>query len=588
MSWYSDYETGAGYARARTDRALKLKREEEDRVYQAEIRKNQLQKLKEAQEQADLIKAKQTDQFNLARSLQIGANPLPVAGVVAEGPAGQYVTDTSTTGEIEEIAVDVPAGLAEVYTTPGAYEKLETDYTTAVTERDTTYEDALAALKAKQAEVEELGGVEALEKKIAELEGVAKKLAEGPTAVGAETKKGAQKQLLTEAGIDVSLGANFNRNGATSGAIKVWEAKTGKKFADAVKERMASGGTISDDAQTAHNEAVTENTNFLTEYKTLLDAASGKEKDMLKKYEADLKKLKEEKDKATDKLDLDEIARLEKEIKNSPVNKMLNRNQFGRDIKKILLQRDSLVAQFETYSSGDAPDLERALIIQNDIAILDSQLWVEMLEQGITDIVLGKSPDIIETVMSEFWGADVKIQKRDDVGDKGKPRWHIYADGKLVKSPTNEMYWSQAELEKETQKEVSDAYAATVAAADAALNEKLLEGIVTPDDVLDHTMTYLGIIAGLQSAEFIKALEVQSTIKHSTPDAENNMIISVGGKFFRFLADPDEDADGNKPKQLTEITDLSEAMELNLLKAMASGASLESVEAILSKVPGLQ
>ena len=104
-------------------------------------------------------------------------------------------------------------------------------------------------------------------------------------------------------------------------------------------------------------------------------------------------------------------------------------------------------------------------------------------------------------------------------------------------------------------------------------------------------MTYLGIIAGLQSAEFIKAMEVQSTIKYSTPDAENNMIISVGGKFFRYIADPtnaDPDENGNYPKQLTEITDLSEAMELNLLKAMASGASTESAEAIISKVAGLQ
>ena len=584
MSWYSDYETGAGYARARTDRALKLKREEEDRVYQAEIRKNQLQKLKEAQEQADLIKAKQTDQFALARSLQIGANPLPVAGVVAEGPAGQYVTDTSTTSEIDEIA-DAPAGLAEVYTTPGDYAKLETDYTAAVTERDTTYEEALAALKAKQAEVDEMGGVEALEKQVAELEKEAERLAAGATGKGLDANT-IGLQLLDEQNLTGK--GNRNRLGPSENGIKAWEKATGKVFADEVKKRMAESSEPTEVEEESHAAAVTGNTKYLTEIKTLIEAASGKEKDILEKYEADMKKLGEEKAKAIDKIDEAEIARLEKEIKNSPVNKMLNRNQFGRDIQKVLLQRDSLVAQFETYSSGDAPDLEKALIIQNDIAILDSQLWVEMLEQGITDIVLGKSPDIIETVMSEFLAADVKIQKRDDVGDKGKTRWHIYADGKLLKSPTNEMYWSQAQLEKETQMEVSDAFAQVVREADKELKDKLLEGMVTESDVLDHTMTYLGIIAGLQSAEFIKALEVQSTIKHSTPDANNNMIISVGGKFFRFLADPDEDADGNKPKQLTEITDLSEAMELNLLKAMASGASLESVEAILSKVPGLQ
>jgi hypothetical protein len=585
-TWYEDYESGANIARARTDRALQLKRDEEDRVYQAEIRKNQLQKLKEAQEQADLIKAKQTDQFNLARSLQIGANPLPVAGVVAEGPAGQYVTDTSTTSEIDEIA-DAPAGLAEVYTTPGAYEKLETDYTTAVTERDTTYEEAYAALKAKQAEVEELGGVEALEKKIAELEGEAKKLAEGPTGKGLDANK-VGSQILNEQGL---RGKPYqNKLGPTEQGIRKWEEKTGKVFADELKKRMASGVTITDDAQTAHDKAVTENTDFLTEYKTLLEAASGDKEDMLKKYKADLKKLKEEKDKATDKLDLAEIARLEEEIKGNYVHRLLNRNQFGRDIKKILLERDSLVAQFETYSSGDAPDLEKALIIQNDIAILDSQLWVEMLEQGITDIVLGKSPEIIESVMSEFLGATVRIQKRDDKGDKGKPRWHIYADGKLLKSPTNEMYWSQAQLETETQREVSDAFDATVRAAEAALNEKLLEGMVTEADLLEHTMTYLGVIADLQSKEFIERMKSQTLIKYSTPDANNNMIINVGGKFFRYLADPAShaDAEGNKPKQLTEITDLSEAAELNLLKAMASGASTESAEAIISKVAGLQ
>ena len=442
-------------------------------------------------------------------------------------------------------------------------------------------------MKAKQAEVEELGGLEELEKKIAELEGEAKKLAEGPTVTGADTKLGAHEQLLTEAGIDASLGTNFNRNGATPSAIKVWEAKTGKKFADAVKERMASGGTITDDAQTAHDEAVTENTDFLTEYKTLLDAASGKEKDILEKYQADLKKLKEEKDKATDKLDLDEIARLEGEINNSKVHRQLNRNQFGNDIQRILQQRDELVKDFETYSSGVAPNLEKAKIAQQAIAVLDAQLWKEMIEQGITDVVLGKSPEIIETVMTEFWGANIRIQKRDDKGDKGKPRWHIYADGKLVKSPTNEMYWSQAQLEVETRKEVDDAYAQVVLAAEAALNEKLLEGIITPADLLTAKIELLKAMIPANSTQMIEQMKILADTKFSSADPEGNMIIKIGGNFFRYLAKPREDDDGNKPEQIQAL-DLGENEVGNILQMITNGRSFEDINAAILKGAGLQ
>ena len=145
MSWYSDYETGAGYARDRTDRALKLKREEEDRVYQAEIRKNQLQKLKEAQALTDELLAQHEAEKRRARELEIGVDPLPTG--VTEGPPGRtypagtaqltvdgkqvelpytsedykFVSDMYTDITGKELPTEKTAGLAEVYTTPGAY-----------------------------------------------------------------------------------------------------------------------------------------------------------------------------------------------------------------------------------------------------------------------------------------------------------------------------------------------------------------------------------------------------------------------------------------------------------------------------------
>ena len=583
-TWLEDYESGANIARARTDRKIALRDAEEDRVYQAEIRKNQLLKLKEAQEQSDLLKTRQTDQFNLARSLEIGTDPLP-ANVVADGPPGQ----TTTKGTVPY------AGLDEYTAGTGAYATLETDYTGRETTLKEEHEAALAVLKERQLKLEKFGGEGNIDKQIAMLEKAAKKIQEESKAAGMDGEFYASamvaKQLLTEENLTVGAYMTPEGNPTVEG-IKAWEKATGKKWGEEIARRIADKSSTTNQTIAAYEASITSNANYLAEIKALKDSASSTaKKDIIEKYEADLRKLAEEKAKDIDKLDEAEITRLEGEINNSKVHRQLNRELFGRDIKKLLLERENLVKQFESFSSGDAPDLERATIAQQNIAILDSQLWVDMLEQGITDVALGKSPEIIETVMSEFWAADVKIQKRDDEGDKGKPRWHIYADGKLVKSPTNEMYWSQAQLEKETQKEVSDAYAATVAAADAALNEKLLEGIITPSDMLEHTMTYLGLINATNSAEFIEKLKLQSTIKYSTPDSNDNMIISVGGNFFRYLADPtsgDVDEAGNYPKQLTEITDLSDTMQFNLSKALATNSSYESVEAILSKVPGLQ
>jgi hypothetical protein len=275
-------------------------------------------------------------------------------------------------------------------------------------------------------------------------------------------------------------------------------------------------------AKSDYMSLITNTDNAIEALKQFKVGADKEIKDQVAAYEATLKKA------AQAKIDGDEAREQEllDQIQYNPVHRRFDKAAFGKEVQRIADARAERVKMFQLATRTQ--NLENTNLYRAEVEKLDAELWAEMNAQGITDMITGKGPEILEGTMSEFLGSSIRLQPRSD----GK--WHVISNGQLLdntESKVSGTTWTLTDLTKMTRYRADKNYKSAQDEHAALIANTKAKGVVTQSDVFKATQE-----ANIKRIEKMGELNKEQLkrmgVKFSGTSGDGSTLISVNGKLY--------------------------------------------------------